>query len=227
MRNVRQVTGLGTVVALVLLSAGPAAATTTGLWHMNEGAGATTMADSSGYGNGGRLHNVRTGRGGYSGYGYEFERYSIASIPSAASLNPGKFDFTVTTYVNTTARASDWNVTQKGYADTAGGSWKIEIRPRNGGREGVLACVFRGTTSKLVLVGGPNVTDGRWHRLVCAKHATSIALQVDHGPIYRAYSSRALGTISNNEPMVIGSKRLGDDQYVGHIDEESLAIAYY
>lgn len=225
-RGLRAVTGLAVAGAVAVLSGGPAAAGsgrgggTVAYWHMDERAGATTMHDSSGHGNDGRLRNVTAGRNGAVRTAYYFAPYSIVVVPSAASLNPGSRDITISESVRTTARVRDWNVTQKGFSTTRGGQYKIEIRPRKGGSAGVVACVFRGSAGKVELVAGPNVADGRWHRIVCAKHATSVTLRVDNGRTYRVH--RRVGSISNAEDLVIGSKMFKDDQYVGKIDEVSV-----
>lgn len=224
MRGIRVAVVLVAALVMGVLGAGAAAAgTTVGYWHMDERAGATTMVDATAYGNHGALRNVLTGQTGAAGYSYYFQPNSIATVPNSASLNPGSRDFTLTENIRTNARVTNWNVTQKGYSVSPGGQYKIEIRHRGGGAAGQVACVFRGSVGKVVLVNGPDVTDDRWHHIVCAKHATSVALQVDFGTIYRAY--RTVGSISNTEPLTIGSKAPGDDQYIGRIDEVGLVVA--
>jgi len=223
LRSFRVALGLATATALVLVPAGSAHASywyTTANWHMDETAGAPYMTDSSGYANHGRVYNVVTGTTGYSRYGYYFQPNSVAAVASSTTLNPGSRDITITENVLTTARVRDWNVTQKGFSTTPGGQYKIEIRPRNGG--GVVACAFRGSLRHAVIVAGPNVADGRWHHIVCAKYASSIALKVDDGPVYRQYVT--VGTISNTEGLTIGGKAPGDDQYIGRVDEVTVQI---
>lgn len=225
MRTIRLTLGLAAAVALTVVPAGPAKAAywhTTALWHMNEAPGAVSMGDSSGHRNHGGLRNVTTGTTGYSSYGFYFPSHSIATVPSSTSLNPGTLDITLFLDVQTTARVRNWNVAQKGYATTSGGSYKVEILPRDGGG-GVANCVFRGSTGqKAVLSAGPDVADGRWHRIICAKYSNSIALKVDDGPVYRKYVR--VGSISNSEPLTIGSKAPGDDQYIGRIDEAMVQV---
>lgn len=223
MRKIRLALGLAAAATLTLVPAGPAHAGywhTSALWHMNETAGAATMVDSSGLANHGGVHNVTTGTTGYSSYGYYFPSNSIATVPSSASLNPGSLHLSLSLNVQTTARVKDWNVAQKGFATTPGGMYKLEIRPRGGG--GIAACVFRGSTGHAVIVAGPNVADGRWHRIVCVKYTDSVVMQVDNGPVH---SQRIrVGTISNTAPLTIGSKAPGDDQYIGRVDEAMVQV---
>ncbi len=220
--TIRLTLGLA-VAGLTLLPAGTAQAAywvPVAYWHMEEGAGATTMVDSSGFGNSGQVQNVTTGTTGSAGYGYYFPMDSAVAVPHSLSLNPGYRSVTLRLDVQTDARVTDWNVAQKGFSTTPGGQYKVEIRPRDGG--GVAACVWRGALGHAVIVGGPNVADGRWHHIVCGKYPTSVAMQVDYGIIYR--EDITVGLINNTEPMTIGSKAPGDDQYIGRIDEVTVEM---
>src|SRR5436305_10533924 len=80
------------MLGVVALAPGVAAGSTvSALWHMNETSG-TVMADSSGNGNDGMLHNVMLGAAGKSGKSYTFGGSQVKSyveVPNAASLNPG------------------------------------------------------------------------------------------------------------------------------------------
>ncbi len=201
-------------------------ATVAAYWHMDEPAASTTMSDSSGHGNNGRVHNVVTGARGLSNRSYYFRQGSIVSVPSAPSLNPGSRNFSFTVNMLTTARippgAETPNVMQKGRFDTAGGQYKLQLLPRPGASWA--ECDFHGSASRLSIAGGPNVADGRWHRIVCAKYATSVTLQVDGGTIYRATGTA--GSISNNDELTLGAPSLGnEDQYLGQLDEVRVVIA--
>ena len=79
---------LSSVVAGIALAPGgmASASTVAALWHMDETSG-TTMADSSGHGNNGTLHNVTLGAAGKYGKSYTFggsKAKSYVEVPNSA-----------------------------------------------------------------------------------------------------------------------------------------------
>lgn len=194
------------------------ASTIVGWWHMDEGAGATRMVDSSPYGNHGSVYSVRTGVDGLGGRAYDFDdRPSVVTVPDSSTLDPGSRRLAISVYVRMSTPVGDWNVLEKGRWSTAGGQYKIEIQRRDSGRRGVAQCRLSGSRTATLLQGGPNLADGRWHRIICRKNDTHVSLQVDAAVV--AQRAVTIGSISNSAPLTIGAKnRRGGDQYIGYVD---------
>jgi len=222
--------------ATVVLAPGSAdAAGTSGkriaMWHMNETSG-TKVRDSASAGgrSTGTRHHVRAGRTGKRGKAYRFNgRSSHVSVPSSGALNPGSADITVRISLRTTklpSKRGDWDLIRKGYFDTAGGEYKIELQ-----HTGRVSCGFEGTRRHLEIEAGPrNLANGRWHTVSCTKTGTRIRLTVDGRRFSRA---GRVGSISNRKPVVIGAhagpgiaagSRPGGQWYRGLLDEASITV---
>lgn len=140
-------------------------------------------------------------------------------MPSAAALNPGSANITITIHLKTTgtppASPADWDLIRKG--TYAGGSeYQMELQ-----HSGQASCTFLGAQGYYQeLTGGPAVNDGKWHTISCVKTSTAIQLVVDgHG----LSQTVTIGSISNTAPVVIGA-RPGSDWYQGQLDEASIQI---
>ena len=82
-------------------------------------------------------------------------------------------------------------------------------------------CLFKDTAKNVANIRGTkNLADGAWHTITCAKTSSSIQLTVDGATQTKAAS---LGSISNSDPLGIGQKPGGGDQYVGDMDEVRIA----
>jgi hypothetical protein len=212
------------VIAVIALafasSASAASAATIALWHMNETSGAT-MVDSVGS-NRGTLRNVTLGNAGFSGRAYAFNgKSSIVTVPSAAVLNPGSNDFGFTVHVKfSKVPTGDYDLLRKGLSSTAGGDYKMEIVPGSSGASGKALCHFKGSTASATKIAGPNVADGKWHTITCAKTATTIRLGVDGANFTK---SAAVGSINNSAVLTVGAKSGGGDWYNGLMDEVSVS----
>jgi hypothetical protein len=217
----RAVVAVGVVGGLALPAAAEGA--TVSLWHMDETSG-TTMHDAVGANNG-TLTNVGLGARGALGHAYGFNgSSSIATVPSAASLNPGPSDFTASIRVLALAEPSvtvgDYDLIRKGLSSTSGGEWKIEVlRGPNGA--GVASCHLKGSSGSATITAGPPVTDGRWHTIVCAKRATGMALFVDAAGFGKSVT---IGSISNSAKLTIGAKNGGGDWTQGLLDEATWSM---
>jgi hypothetical protein len=200
------------------------------LWKMNEGRGATVMADSSGHGIKGHIGSaVQTGVKVKGSTGYRWsqtkpneppakpQRLVVASDPQ---LNPGTGDYAVTIRFRTTHSAG--NIIQKGQAGASGGYWKMQnVR-------GEITCLFRGRSpsgdvqSKAVNSGTKPLNDGSWHKVVCARTAKQVTMTIDGSRVRRAVGPT--GKISNDRPISIGGKSNCDqkkvtcDYFSGDID---------
>lgn len=206
-----------TLISAVTLVAVPSpaqAATTVGLWHMDEGSG-TTMIDSSGNGNNGTLKNVTFTSPGFDGTGgaYVFNgSTSTVVVPNSASLNPGTQDITITAHVRFTVLPPqlDYDVVRKKGQQRM---YRLEIW-----ETGQAFCGFKGSTASKSLKKGPNLADGLWHTITCKKTANQISLTVD-GVTWSF--TRTIGSISNTANLLLGHK-IGGDFYDGTLDEVSI-----
>jgi hypothetical protein len=189
------------------------AATTAGLWHMNESSG-TTAHDSSGHHNDGRLQNIQFVGGAFGFNGHS----SRVIVPSSSSLNPGSSDITISVQVKFTVKPShsvhDYDVVRKG---GNGNYYKIEIT--NTGRA---RCQFHGTSGGQGLVVGPDLSNGQWHTIECTKSGSRIAGKVDG---HSASRSGHIGNISNGTALSFGGKASGSqDMYQGQMAEVKIVI---
>ena len=188
------------------------------LWHMDETSGAAA-SDSSGLGNNGVDSNITFVAPGFDGTGgaYSFNGTSQVVTSNSPSLNPGASDIALTAHVNTSTlpgAVGDYDIIRK---KKNAQIYKMEIIKTGQGY-----CQFKGTVTNGVVKGGPNVVDGRWHTIVCAKTATQISLTVDGVTV--ATKVVTVGSISNTIGVYLGRKPDGTDAYNGLLDEVSITI---
>lgn len=216
-RILRATAAAGVVMGLALPAA--AGAATVSLWHMDETSG-TTMHDAVDS-NTGALTAVSVGWLGMSGRAYAFNgSSSIVTVPSAPNLNPGSGDFTVSLRVLSghppTTTVGDYDLIRKGLSSTLGGEWKLEVLRGSGGATGVASCHLKGSAGSGTITAGPNVTDGRWHTITCAKRAGAMVLFVDGAAWGKTVT---IGSISNSAKLTVGAKNGGGDWFAGLLDE--------
>jgi hypothetical protein len=186
---------------------------------MNEAAGATTMADSSGNGNTGTLHNVTAGVTGKVGKAYSFGGSTVKSyveVPDSPSLNPNASKINISLWLNTTTlpNSGDFDLVRKG--DFPGQEYKVELLPG-----GIINCEVFGASAHVILHGGSGLGDGKWHHINCIAGPTGEKLEL--GGKVVASSTKIAGSISNTTPVEIGAHP-GSDWYKGKLDEVSITI---
>lgn len=206
-------------VLFLVAAAAPASAATVALWHMNESSG-RTMVDSSGNGNDGKLSHVRRVAPGFNGKGraYRFNgRNSRVIVRNDRGLNPRSRNIKITVHVKFSAKPSasvaDYDLVRK---QSGGGTYKVEIR-----RSGQAFCKFRGTYGNVAITAGPDLSDGRWHTIVCEKASSTVTLTVDGEPFEQ---NGAIGSIFNTKVLVLGAKETPADWYKGIMDEVRIAF---
>jgi hypothetical protein len=188
------------------------------LWHMDETSG-TVMHDAVSS-HDGALTKVALGVPGDVGTAFGFNgSSSVVVVPSAADLNPGTANITITVHLKTTgvpgAPPVDWDLIRKGDYSPAGSEYKFELQHTGQG-----SCGFEGSSGYGEVIAGPPLNDGQWHTVACAKTPTTIKLIVDG----KSYVQTAyVGSIDNDAPVVLGS-RPGADWYAGSLDEASIEI---
>ena len=219
-RSVAGGAALSLVVAgSALVSGGVASASTVAaLWHMDETSG-TTMADSSGHGNNGTLHNVTLGAAGKYGKSYTFggsKAKSYVEVPNSASLNPGSANITISFWLRTLSlpKSGDFDLIRKGVFTAP--EYKVELL-----QSGQIQCTFRGTTSNHNATGGSGLNNGAWHHVQCIKTGTQIQTVIDGTVV--ATTNATVGPITNTSAVEIGAYP-GSDWYMGKLDEMSIAI---
>ncbi|MGZ8631377.1 MAG: LamG-like jellyroll fold domain-containing protein [Actinomycetota bacterium] len=201
-------------LAVLVVAAAPAGAATVALWHMNESSG-RRMVDASGNGNSGKLTHVKRLSPGFNGKGgaYRFNgRNSRVIVRDDRTLDPGSRDIRITVHVKfgmkPSASVADYDLVRK---QSSGGTYKVEIR-----RSGQAFCKFRGTYGNAAITEGPDLSDDRWHTIVCEKRSSTVTLTVDGEPFER---NGAIGSISNDKVLVLGAKETPADWYKGIMDE--------
>jgi hypothetical protein len=187
------------------------------LWHMSDTNGG--MVDSSGYGNNAsKVRNVTQGAAGSSGKGFQFYRSpAVVVVPDDATLDPGDGKFSVTIHFRGTTLPplKDFDLIRKGAGSTAGGDYKIEIL-----HTGRAFCFYRDENEdRASLTKGPNLVNGAWHTIVCARTSTGIKLTVDGSSWTK---SAPLAAIANSSSLSIGAKESGGDQTIGDLDEVTI-----
>jgi concanavalin A-like lectin/glucanase superfamily protein len=208
---------------LALAMGGPlvpaSAATTTALWHMDEGSG-STMIDSSGNGHDGAIHNVTflTPGADATGGAYRFDGSdSRVIVPDSSGLDPGTADISISMVVRFSAvppqAVGDYDLLRKGGAII----YKVEVVS-----SGRAHCRFSGSAGGKGITFGPDLADNAWHTITCTKTADSIQLTVDGVTSSRVAT---IGSISNASPLAVGGKASGQgDWYPGDMDEVSVQI---
>jgi hypothetical protein len=170
---------------------------------MNESVGASVMHDRSGHKRRGRIGPlVMTGQtdGDITGYQFtsgpkDIDRLVLVDSPA---LNPNRSTFKVVLRLKTSMM--DQNIIQKGQANTAGGSWKVETDV-----DGHVVCTFRGAAGRGAVGSRGIVADGNWHQIVCIRRPTEVVIIVGKS-IPRRDRGRT-GNISNSAQLTIGGKK--------------------
>ena len=221
-----------TAVPLGTVSAAP---TVVALWHMDEGAGATQMTDSSGNNNHGTLNKTESGLNGFQGLSYYFGRIGLPSfveVPHSATLNPGTANITLSMYAKfprvPPAAVGDYDMVRKGLSSKTAGNYKMEIVPRAKGTIGRAYCLFKGTSGRAVLAQGPDLSDDQWYYIECKKTSNQVSLRVKAtvGSFDQTWTKNVVvGLIVNSTNVYVGAKtKTGGDQYTGAMDEVKIEI---
>ncbi|HET6563722.1 MAG TPA: LamG-like jellyroll fold domain-containing protein [Marmoricola sp.] len=213
-------TVLGSTCVALTPAPADAAGTQVAVWHMEETSGSTMRdAASAGGTSNGTTHDVDMGVDGKRGNGYEFNGdSSYVSVPSSTALNPGSanISMTISLRANSLPARGDRDVIRKGYFDTVGGEYKMELQST-----GQASCGFEGSTRYAQLIAGPtNLANGAWHTVTCTKTSTAIKLTVDGRTFTK---SVRIGSISNSSPVVIGAHP-GGHWFRGTLDEASIKV---
>jgi hypothetical protein len=222
MKSFRLAVAVGTVAATAVYLATPASAatnTTLALWQMNEAKGSTVLLDSGPNHINGTIGSEVVLNGALHTFGY-LKPNTPPAHPghpdqvSSALLNPGTKDFSITIRMKWTN--SFGNIIQKGQSGTAGGYFKWQAP------NGLVQCLFRGSTGNAGVGSGRALNDGQWHVINCTRTATQVTMTVDG--VQTGKKVGPTGNISNTSTLSIAGKLACDqikvtcDYWVGQMD---------
>lgn len=151
---------------------------------------------------------------------------SHVPVPDDDSLDPQENDITLTARVLVNGASLDddsYDVVRKGFVDTPGGHYKMEIKRTADPTVGKLHCFFRGTEASVNKVANLDIVAGNWHTLQCVKTSTSVVAKVDGRSFTRTGSA---GSIANESIVMVGAKKANpfDDMFDGSMDFVSIDI---
>ncbi|GAA2661876.1 LamG-like jellyroll fold domain-containing protein [Paractinoplanes durhamensis] len=207
----------------------PTAVALVARWDFNSGATAGKIADTSGRGQALSVRAANQGVIRFEGGAATFPALCAAATtacpqglmeaPSAADLNPGTRGFKWSARIRLTQAqlGGSANIMQKGVAGT-GSQWKMQLGATNGRAH----CVVTGTGSATAYFARSSapVTDGQWHKILCARTATTLTVFVDN--VQRGQTTiPATLNISNASPLRIGAPNFNarTEMYHGSLDD--------
>jgi concanavalin A-like lectin/glucanase superfamily protein len=136
-----------------------------------------------------------------------------------ADLNPGTrlFRWAARLQLTKAQLQGSANVMQKGVAGT-GSQWKLQI----GATQGRAQCVLAGTGSATVYIArsAGTVADGLWHKVLCQRSGTVLAVYVD-GVARGQATIPATLTVGNTLPLRLGGPNFNtrSDMFHGYLDD--------
>ncbi|MGX6603841.1 LamG-like jellyroll fold domain-containing protein [Micromonosporaceae bacterium Da 78-11] len=143
----------------------------------------------------------------------------LLEAPNDVDLNPGTrlFRWSANVHLTKAQIKGSSNVMQKGVANT-GSQWKMQI----GATQGRAQCVAVGAGSPTVYVARStnSVADGAWHKVLCQRSGTVLAVYVD-GTLRGQTTVPATMSITNELPMRIGGANFNNSgaMYHGLLDD--------
>jgi hypothetical protein len=134
-------------------------------------------------------------------------------------LDPGTrtFRWGATVYIGRAQLAGSSNVMQKGVFTTES-QWKMQVGEVQGRAQCVV--VGRGSTRNYVARSSVGVADSKWHKVLCRRANSTLAVYVD-GVNRGQVTIPATLTIGNDKPLRIGGPNFNttSDMYHGFLDD--------
>jgi hypothetical protein len=203
-----------TSLVMVAISAPARAATLVADWRMNEPSGSTVMNDSATAD--GAQNGTITGDVVLDGARYEFSPNGGAgyvTVPDDPVLDPGDQNLSFTARVTISeAPVTDFNVFRKGTGRQQHYKMEVVQRPR----AIRVRCLFRGSNGPAVAITKGNIQVGIEYGLRCTKTASTIELHINEQQSFTKPAS--VGSIANDNPLVIARNEDGDDQLIGFMN---------
>jgi hypothetical protein len=136
-----------------------------------------------------------------------------------ADLNPGTrpFRWGASVFLTSAQLAGSSNVVQKGVT-TTDSQWKLQIGASHGRAQCVL--VGRGAATAYIARSSVTVADGAWHKVLCQRSGTALAVYVDGVNRGRTAVPATL-SVANTLPLRIGGPNFNttSDMYHGYLDD--------
>jgi hypothetical protein len=155
-------------------------------------------------------------------------------VPDKPSLDPGvaNFSFGVRLSMLRPPEVGEtYDALRKGLAGTAGGSYKVEIKPSSG--YAVARCVVKDSSRVSVAIqsqatASANLANGQFHTVTCAKSNTGVSVKVD-GLAPRTKTVDSLGSVASASHLALGAKAessatTGFDWFTGRTDEAWVSV---
>jgi hypothetical protein len=144
---------------------------------------------------------------------------ALLEAPNDADLNPGTrpFRWGASVFVTAARLAGSSNVMQKGVT-TTDSQWKLQIGSTHGRAQCVL--VGRGSTTAYIVRSSVSVADGAWHKVLCQRSGTTLAVYVDGANRGRTTVPATL-SVTNTLPLRVGGPNFNtsSDMYHGYLDD--------
>ena len=144
---------------------------------------------------------------------------ALLEAANDADLNPGtrRFRWGASVYLTKAQVAGSSNVLQKGVTTTES-QWKMQIGATHGKAQCVV--VGRGSATAYIARSSDTVADGAWHKVLCQRSGTVIAVYVD-GVNRGRVAVPATLSIDNTKPLRIGGPNFNttSDMYHGYVDD--------
>jgi hypothetical protein len=144
---------------------------------------------------------------------------ALLEAANDADLNPGTrpFRWGASVFLTPARLAGSSNVMQKGVT-TADSQWKLQIGAAHGRAQCVL--VGRGSATAYIARSSITVADGAWHKVLCQRSGTTLAVYVDGVNRGRTAVPSTLN-VTNTLPLRIGGPNFNrsSDMYHGYLDD--------
>ncbi|WP_433382308.1 LamG-like jellyroll fold domain-containing protein [Actinoplanes sp. CA-142083] len=223
-----------TVTAGAPAAGTPAAPLLVARWDFDAGPVAGRVSDTSGRGVALTIRGADQGviqfEGGATGGKYVAFPVACATAATVCprglleaannvNLNPGTrlFRWSARVHLTKAQVVGSANIMQKGVAGT-GSQWKMQVGATNGRAQ----CVASGSGSPTVYIARSTATvaDGLWHKILCQRAGTSLAVYVDGIRGGQATIPSTLA-IANTLPLRIGGPNFNtrSDMYHGLLDD--------
>jgi hypothetical protein len=144
---------------------------------------------------------------------------ALLEAPDDADLDPGtrNFKWAASVRLTTAQLSGNANIMQKGVANPES-QWKMQVTGRSGRAQCVL--VARTTGQTFSVLSARPVADGNWHRIVCERTGTTLAVSVD-GTAGGKVTLPPTVAVDNTMPLRIGGPNFAkdSDMYHGQLDD--------
>jgi len=185
-----------------------------GLWHLDEGSGASTVSDSSGNGNNGTIYGATPGITGKFGNALSFDGNDYVQLPASNSiLNTDTF--TIEAWFKTSVNHPAYGSGEGRMVNFARGADPLTALALYLEQDNIAVCYHNGTEFKH-LKYTVNYYDDVWHHVAVTHDATTFRLYYDGEE--KATQADDFGVFGTS-PAYIGTYNSSERFFNGIIDE--------